>query len=145
MPVLASSCKAPISALNTETVVQKSGITVLSAEMKHWHGGVRGVSGVTYYVKLKTDPKSKLVFKQLFANGVLMRAAAAKEKTGMLITASYSEHHDENVDDAPSEVAVKKISATNWLSYTDASGVLKKITLPTFKEIAEDENEEKIQ
>lgn len=94
---------------------------IVFAEKTPWFGGVAGVTGIHYHIKVVKNPKLKLYFKNLYAEGDLLPVTVKLEKGIYDIRANYSKTELPTLElpsDTQEKETAKKDTGQFWLEYT---------------------------
>lgn len=111
---------------------------IIVAEQMPWFGGVAGVSGTNYFIKIKKPAtRLKIDFKNLYAEGNLIPTTTTFKDGFYEIRANYTKTKLPNLEVEPNagKEDENKEKGIFWLEYTlGCSKKIKNLTIPKFEQ-----------
>lgn len=111
-------------------------LTILSATESTWVGGVRGVRGKIYTVKVKSSLKQKINFTGLNIDSEKVPVTATVKSNVYTVTARTTENNElPNMGEEPAQESAAAKSFV--LEYSEGeSKVVRKLNIPKFTKVA---------
>lgn len=108
--------------ISCKTQEVKKELKIISAQKEHWLGGVRGVEGDNFLVKLQSKTDKKIKFLSLNYKGNTLPVKVTKKDNIFEVKASYSENRSQpqislNSDGSTTETKSSVESKTSFLEY----------------------------
>lgn len=114
-------------------------LQIVTAEKIRWNGGVSGVTGIRYQIKIKKpDTKTIINFKNLHADGNTLPVEVKDLGNYWEIKAAYTKVEQpltELIPPTTENLKTEKIDRANWLEYTSVtSKTIQKLNISNFAE-----------